>query len=55
MQDQKAFAEIPNDDSDKKLTRVQAGKYMFILGENDEADKELKHLIRIVKSETSHW
>lgn len=55
MKDQKAFAELPSNESDKKLTRVQAGKYMFILGENEEADKELKHLIRIVKSETSHW
>jgi hypothetical protein len=55
QEQQVAFPDLPKDENEKKTERVQAGKYIFILGENEEADKELRHLIRIVKSESSHW
>jgi hypothetical protein len=33
---------------------VKAGKYLFIIGENDETDKDLKKLSATVKLEESH-
>jgi hypothetical protein len=34
---------------------VQAGRYLFILGENEQTDKDLRWLIKIVKAEESHF
>jgi len=47
--------ELVEQTNKKALTRVRAGKYMFILGEDEEADKELRELISIVRSEEGNF
>jgi hypothetical protein len=41
--------------SDKKLEKIEVGKYLFILGEDAETDKELRTLISCLKSENTHF
>lgn len=36
------------------MEKVYVGKYLFILGEHDQTDKDLRRLIKIVKAEESH-
>jgi hypothetical protein len=37
------------------MTKIQAGKYMFIMGDNDETDIELRKLVALVKSEEGNF
>lgn len=46
---------MPSEVAGKKLQRIQAGKYLFILGEDEETDRDLKRLVAIVKSEEGNF
>ena len=52
---EEAFGDLSDDLNGKELKKVQAGRYLFILGENEQTDRELQKLIKIVKAEESHW
>lgn len=41
--------------TDKALERVEFGKYVFILGEDSETDKDLRNLIWYLKNEGTHF
>lgn len=41
--------------TDKVLERVEFGKYVFILGEDTETDKDLRNLIWYLKNEGTHF
>jgi|LauGreDrversion4_2_1035121.scaffolds.fasta_scaffold203323_3 hypothetical protein len=41
--------------ADPKLEKVEVGKYLFILGEDSQTDKELRQLISYLKSENTHF
>jgi hypothetical protein len=51
-QDQKTDLEVK---SEKQLEKIEVGKYLFILGEDAETDKELRKLISNLKWENTHF
>ena len=40
--------------SDSKLERVEVGKYVFLLGEDPNTDKDLRKIIAYIKAENTH-
>jgi hypothetical protein len=39
---------------DKRLERVEVGKYIFVLGEDEATDKDLRKIIAYLKTENTH-
>jgi len=40
--------------ADSHLERVEVGKYVFILGEDEATDKDLRKIIAYLKTENTH-
>lgn len=52
LQEEKVDLELKNN---KQLEKIEIGKFVFVLGENPTADKELRTLASIVRWENTHF
>ena len=52
IQEQKVDLELK---SNSNLQKIEIGKYVFVLGDNPEADKQLRTLASIVRWENTHF